>query len=320
LRPPAPPPAEDPPQADQSIEGEKQVEEATDPERPDEPIADVDQADEQIADVDRAAEPIADVDQADAPIDDVDRTDEPVADTERPAEPVAAVDQAVERMDDADPDEAEQLGCHMGRLLGLPIQGLERQFRELAEKILCQFPPGRPAAVVFTSPGEGEGKTGTLAPLAVALADRKEGEILAVDCNFHRPALAERFGIEPDRGLLDVLSGAASWREVVRQTDFRRLSVLPAGRLAAGDDAPWDTPKLAAMLDSLRRQYRLVLIDTASLGHREVAPMTRLCDGTYLVIRLGRTRRSGVRRALRAVEAGGGRLLGCVLTNAPNET
>ena len=204
-------------------------------------------------------------------------------------------------------------------LPGPPVEAQHPQYQGLAENILSQLPSGRAAALVFTSPAGGEGKTSTLVPLAAALADRMSGPMIAVDGNFQRPGLADRFGIESGGGLVEVLAGRTDWREVVRKTGVERLSVLPGGRFPAANDRPPESAGLARLLDELRREYRLVLLDAASLAHGETAPMIRLCDGTYLVLRLGRTARREARRAIRAVEAGGGRVLGCVLTGLPAE-
>ena len=203
------------------------------------------------------------------------------------------------------------------RPLDLLVPKYPRQFRQLANNIVDQLRPDRPAALMFTSPGDAEGEANILAPLAVMLAERIQDEIVAVDGNFHNPRLASHLGIWADRGLVDVLIGAASWREVVRKTSVARLSVLPGGRFATGDGCPPESIDIAPLLDDLRSHYQLVLLETASLVHPEVAPVSRSCDGTYLVIQVGQTPRRAAQQAVRVIEDCGGRLLGCVLTNVP---
>jgi len=182
--------------------------------------------------------------------------------------------------------------CARG-LPGPPVEAADPQVQGLAENVLSQLPTGRAAALAFTSPIGGEGTT---------------------DANLRRPGLADRFGIRSGGGLVEVLAGSTDWRRVVRKTGVAGLSVLPGGRWPAADDRSPERAGLAGLLDALRRDYRLVLLDAASLACHETAPMIRLCDGTYLVLRLGRTARREARQAIRAVEAAGGRVLGCVLT------
>ena len=205
------------------------------------------------------------------------------------------------------------------RLAAALAEPNRRQYEEMADNILSPLTATLPAVLMFTSPGDGDGKTDALAPLAVTLAERVTGEVVAVDFSFRHPTLAEHFGIAADCGLADVLGRSTDWRAVVRKTATGRLHVLPGRRFPVGDGRWPEEPTLVKLLEELRGEYRLVLLDAASLGHPEVAPMSRFCDGTYLIVRLGHTPRRAVRQAIRVIERCGGRVLGCVLTNAPGD-
>jgi Mrp family chromosome partitioning ATPase len=150
----------------------------------------------------------------------------------------------------------------------------------------------------------------------VALAEEVGEDVVVVDANLRSPALANDFGIWADGGLVEVVTGKKDWREVVRKTSAKHLCVLPGGRFAGEDGALPEDLKLASLLETLRRSHRLVLVDTASLQYPEVAPLSGLCDGTYLVVALGQTEQGVARQAARLIERCGGRVLGCVLTNA----
>ena len=119
--------------------------------------------------------------------------------------------------------------------------------------------------------------------------------------------------------LTDVLTGRAGWADVIQKTAMERLHVLPGPRFPAEDGSLPKDGDLAALLDDLRKHYRIVLLDTASLAYPEVAPLSESCDGTYLVIRVGRTARRAARQAARLIRRWGGRLFGCVLTGVPAE-
>jgi hypothetical protein len=66
------------------------------------------------------------------------------------------------------------------------------------------------------------------------------------------------------------------------------------------------------VLEKLKKQYQLVLIDAPSLAESRTAAMIPHCDGVYLVIRLGYTTPYDVREALRVIKQSGGRLLGSI--------
>lgn len=188
-------------------------------------------------------------------------------------------------------------------------------YGQLASNLLARLPSDDPAIVLFTGPTGGVGTTATVAPVASVLAERIDGRVLAVDCNPYHPELADQFGVAIRRDLADVLSGAVRWQDAVRATSLDGLSVLP---IASGRSAlPVDPAALQPLLDILRRHFALVLLDAASLAHPEAARLAAACDGTCLVVRLGRTTRRQTEAAAALIERHGGRLLGCVVTGVP---
>jgi Mrp family chromosome partitioning ATPase len=188
--------------------------------------------------------------------------------------------------------------------------------RKLADRVLSRLPTGTSAVLLLASPDDGAGTTAVLVPLAAALAERLDGKVLLVDANFRHPELARVLEVETSAGLPDVLMGKTRWRQVVRETAVPRLSVLPGARFPMPNTRAAERFNLEPLLRELRAEYRLVLIDAASLAHAEVASLLRHCDGVYLVVRLLHTLRRAVGEAVRAIQAGRGRLLGCVVLEA----
>jgi Mrp family chromosome partitioning ATPase len=233
-------------------------------------------------------------------------------------------DAVLAEVDQSDPAPQAAPACrasrNVRRLLS-PLADEHREpYRQLAASILAELSPDRPAVLLFTSPSDGEAKTGVVAALAVAIAEEVAEDVVVVDADFRSPALAGDFGIWADQGLAEVLTGAKPWHDVVRKTSAKHLSVLPGGRFPGGDEPLPEDAKLASLLETLRRSHRLVLVHAASLQYAEVAPLSGLCDGTYLVITLGRTHRDAARRAVRRIKRCGGRLLGCVVTNVASQS
>jgi len=195
-----------------------------------------------------------------------------------------------------------------------PASADARAYGELADNLLSQLRADHPAAWMFTSPGDGAGKTSLLVSLAPALLERTGGELLLVDANLRKPELAGLLGVQSTRGLAEVLMGVAPWRDLVRKTVVQRLSVLPGTKFPTAGGRTPQRLNLAPLLEEFKSEYRLVLLDSASLAYPEVAPMGRWCDGIYLVVRLRQTPRRGVLEAVRVIEDFRGPLLGCVVT------
>jgi Mrp family chromosome partitioning ATPase len=183
----------------------------------------------------------------------------------------------------------------------------------LAETILAQIPAGRPAALGFTSVEEDVGRIEMVASLAVALARREPQGVLAVGADFRR-------GVSTAPGLGGVLGGRAAWEDAIAATEIPSLFVLPAGHTDSAiglDDPPADVSlpadRLAPLLEQWSGRFRLVLVDAPLLVLPGAVGLARHFYGIYLAVRLGRTRRRALHRAVQALEAAGGRLLGAIL-------
>jgi Mrp family chromosome partitioning ATPase/capsular polysaccharide biosynthesis protein len=75
---------------------------------------------------------------------------------------------------------------------------------------------GRGYRLMVTSALAGEGKSTTIANLGVAFAQAGR-KVLLVDLDFRRSSLTRFFGIEPKRGLADVITGSVRVSEVVSE-------------------------------------------------------------------------------------------------------
>jgi Mrp family chromosome partitioning ATPase len=181
----------------------------------------------------------------------------------------------------------------------------------IATSILAQLPETGSNALFFTSPTDGEGKTELILPLAESLIEQTGWKAILVDANFQKPDLTRDWHFSSRKGLFDVLAGEADWWDAVQETGLPKLSILlnnglPANAIVAQPLA------FSELLENLRREYRLVLIDAASLAHVESIPMVSYCEGVYLVVRLGRSNRRTLHEATQVVHQAGGNLLGCI--------
>lgn len=245
---------------------------------------------------------------------------------EREAEPYAAVSEEINtlnRLIDEELPLNEEAAIE-------PSEGLGRHFEEakspaeaepprdaglfgaMAQNILAQLSGVTPAVLFFTSPADGEGKTETIPPLAEALVKASGLRTIMVDANLHRPALTREWQFSSRRGIFDVLVGEADWWEAVQETGYPNLSILLNNGLPREHTIVSQPLAFSELIENLKREYQLVLIDAASLGHAECIPMLHFCTGVYLIVRLGLSSPRAVREASQLVARSGGNLLGCI--------
>jgi Mrp family chromosome partitioning ATPase len=196
--------------------------------------------------------------------------------------------------------------------ISIAAEGISGVFSEMARKLFSQIPTGQASALFFTSPRDGEGKTETLLGLLPVLPAQGMGRMLVVDANFRRPSLTRRLAKNTTPGLGEVLWTMADWDTAIQSTAIRNVDVLPNFGLPKMLGRATEPQGFDALLKSLRKNYSLVLIDAASLAYAETAVLAAVCDGVYLVVRLGQASRYAVRSAVDVLARSGSRLWGCV--------
>lgn len=174
----------------------------------------------------------------------------------------------------------------------------------------------RPKTIMITSALPNEGKTTTLANLAVTCA-RSGIKTVAVDFNLRNPRLHQVFGTDHADGVRICLHAPENWENAVRPTRYSDLSVITAGRAtnrAAEELALAQVDKLLSMLKSA---YDAVLVDTPAATSVDPLYLAPYCDVSLLVIQAGKTKRSAVQKTHDRLKLAGAHRIGAVLNRIP---
>lgn len=84
--------------------------------------------------------------------------------------------------------------------------------------------------IMITSALSGEGKTFTAINLAMSIAMELDSTVLLVDADVARPAVLNSLGLQPAKGLLDVLTNdSVDLGSVLLKTNVEKLTLLPSG-------------------------------------------------------------------------------------------
>jgi succinoglycan biosynthesis transport protein ExoP len=177
-----------------------------------------------------------------------------------------------------------------------------------------------PRVVVLTSPCPGDGKTTVASNLSIAMAEICQ-KVVLIDGDLRRPRLHKVFGISNDWGLSDVLRAGTSLETVpianlVCKTKVSGLYVLAGGRGAITTSTLLYSPRMTGLLDRLRSEFDMVLVDAPPVIHlADARVLGRLADGVILVIRAGQTTPESAMIACQRFAEDGTRVLGTILNN-----
>lgn len=173
-------------------------------------------------------------------------------------------------------------------------------------------------SLVVTSPAAGEGKSTTIANLAVTIAQSGKKTVL-VDCDLRRPQLAEIFGVPTEPGLTSYLLGDV--KEIPLQaTSIDNLQLLTSGPIAPNPADLVGSGKIDELIATLQEQADIVLLDAPpAVAVTDAAVLGAKADGVLLVVQAGTTRRDHSERAKELLEQARVRVVGVALTNAPKD-
>lgn len=170
--------------------------------------------------------------------------------------------------------------------------------------------------LVITSAGVGEGKSTTLANLAVvsAQAGRK---VILVDADLRRPTLHQILGASNELGLTSmVVDEARLTSPPLQETGIPGLSLLSSGPLPPNPAELLGSRRMAEVIATLTEEADQVFFDTPPIvAVTDAAVLATRVDGVLLVIGAGKTRREYARMAIQRLEQINARLVGTVLTN-----
>jgi len=174
-------------------------------------------------------------------------------------------------------------------------------------------------SLVVTSPAKNEGKSTTIANLAVTMAQSGRRTIL-VDCDLRRPGLHTLFGLNSEPGLTNLVL------DEVREPPLQQTSVENLWLLASGPKPPnpadlLGSKKVDQIIQALVEQADIVLFDAPPvIAVTDAAVLGAKVDGVLLVLNAGKTRREHAARAREVLERAKVRLIGAALTNAPKDS
>ena len=174
-------------------------------------------------------------------------------------------------------------------------------------------------SLVVTSPAKAEGKSTTIANLAVTMAQSGRKTIL-VDCDLRRPSLHTLFDLRSEPGLTNVILDDAA-ELPLQETGVENLWLLASGPKPPNPADLLGSRKIDQLLTKLNEMADIILFDAPPvIAVTDAAVLGAKVDGVLLVINAGHTRRDHAERAKELLEKAKVRIIGATLTNAPKDS
>ena len=189
------------------------------------------------------------------------------------------------------------------------------QYRAFRTNLRAMNRGDSPKTLMFTSPALDEGKSVTVANVALCLAEFSELRVCLVDMDLRAPRLHDLFGVARGPGLADVLLDRADPRQALRPVAMPNFALLPAGRTTDKPNEVLGSEYVLDLVRYLKQDFNYIVIDTPpSTLFADASHVARMMDGLVMVVSLRDTPRHQADEALEALRAAGANVMGTFVT------
>ncbi|GEL07209.1 CpsD/CapB family tyrosine-protein kinase [Salisediminibacterium halotolerans] len=192
---------------------------------------------------------------------------------------------------------------------------VSEQFKTLRTNIQFSSIDRKLKTIMVTSSNPGEGKSTTVANLAVVMA-QQHNRVLLVDTDLRKPTVHFTFQVPNHVGLSNVVTGQSTLDEAALETSIPRLDVLPSGPVPPNPSELLASKAFERFVKSVSDAYDYVIFDAPPVNAvTDPQIIASLTDGTVLVIRSGVTEIEDAQHAVANLKKVEAHLLGTVLND-----
>ena len=198
-----------------------------------------------------------------------------------------------------------------------PLSYIAESYRKLRVNIQYARIDQTISTLLVTSPDPGDGKSTTVANLAITFAQAGK-RVLIICTDFRKPTLHATFNVEKEPGLIEVLHGFIPLESVIHHTYVEGLDLIACGSNPVNTSDILGSQKMKELIDRLKKKkkYDIIVFDSPPLlMTTDPLVLSLLVDGMIMVVSSGKTLIASLDRAHEAIQAVKSRYIGVVINN-----
>lgn len=194
-----------------------------------------------------------------------------------------------------------------------PKSPISEAYRTLRTNIQFKTKQSKKMAVLVTSSAPKEGKSTTVANLAITMA-QMGNETVLIDADLRRPVIHSIFNIKKESGLTNYLVGNADLKDIIRPTFVDHLKIIPSGPLPPNPSELLGSEEMQTLLEKLKEKFEVILFDSPPvIAVTDAAILSTMVDGILLVIKAHETHREAIKRTKSLLDTAEARIFGSLL-------
>ncbi|MEX0414529.1 CpsD/CapB family tyrosine-protein kinase [Bacillus sp. C30] len=200
-----------------------------------------------------------------------------------------------------------------------PKSRITEQYRNIRTNIEFTSVDTHMRSLIVTSADPGDGKTTTIANLAVVFGQQGK-KVLVIGADLRKPTIQNLFAIHHSNGLTNVLLGQAKLMQCIQKTDIENVYLMASGPIPPNPAELLGNRVMDEVLLEAYNTFDIILIDTPPvLAVTDVQILANKCDGIILVVRSEKTEKDKIVKAKQILDKASGKLLGVILNDKREE-
>ena len=197
-----------------------------------------------------------------------------------------------------------------------PKSQVAESLRSIRTNLLFMRADGGISTLLVTSPSPQEGKTTVAINLSIVMA-QSGARVLLVDLDMRRPRIHSAFDmIRPTKGISTMILGETTAAETIMKTDIPNLDLLVCGPTPPNPSELLHTEAFKRAFGEVASMYDHVILDSPPIGIvTDAAILSKMVDGTLMVVKSQKTTIEGLRHALTVLNDIEAPVLGAVLND-----
>ena len=175
-------------------------------------------------------------------------------------------------------------------------------FRSVRSRIQFFTKEAKAPVILITSSMPEEGKTFAAINLASVYSLMGKKTVL-VGFDLRKPKIYTDFGFNNDHGVSTWLIGKDGLQDIIKETNFENLSIIPAGPVPPNPSELIALDKTEELLRFLREKYECIIIDSSPIGMvSDTFHLASLSDTCILIVRQNMTLKEMFKSTLKEIE------------------
>ena len=147
---------------------------------------------------------------------------------------------------------------------------------------------------------------------------RSGKKTIIVGLDLRNPKIFQDFNLSNEKGVSTYLIGQDKLQDIIQETSFENLSVIPAGPVPPNPSELIALDKTEVLLKTLKESYDYIIVDTSPIGFvSDTFHLASLADACLLIVRPGHTLKDMFEITLNEIKTSGMKSVSLVLNDMP---